>query len=467
MSEYPALDIKSPDIGATMGTIFGLKSKQLGLEQQRQALQGQAAQVQQEQQTAQQRQAVGQFYNQFKPADHIGTDGTLDLDSALQDKNLDAAGDAKPAVIQSLLDVKKSQLAAKTQLANLNQGLVTQFGTTVGSLRTDPDVQNDTANGRAKVDSAISTFGQQSPDAARIAQLYGPSIQHVPRGQLGQSMKAIQLQAQSASEQQNQQNPQGGMVDTGPSIQPTNRNVQTGIVTAAGAPIQKGLAPTQQPGYIRQTAAAGQEGAKGASNDEDLYNQVTAAGTKASQIKGLTQDISKLADEVKTGTYTKAMANKWASISQAFGVSPADDSPTTRRQLLGKYTQQLMLQQEAANGASTDAAQAHVEAAMPDPEHMDPEAIKAAARFVGGQADLAGARSKVANTQRQGNGGMSTGLRAIDSTFMQNADPRGFAYKDIPAGPERQEYLKEHFKSPQEIQDFLNKQAVADHLSGR
>jgi hypothetical protein len=467
MADYPASQIQSPDVGSTLGTIFGLKSKQLGLEQQRQALQGQAAQVQQEQQTAKQRQAVGQFYNNFKPADHVGADGTLDLDSALQDKNLEAAGDAKPAVIQSLLDVKKSQLGMKQQLASLNQGLVTQFGTTVGALANDPDVQSDSANGRAKVASAISAFGEQSPDAARIAQLYSPVTQHAPPGQLGKAVGAIQLQAQSASEQQRQQNPEGGLVDTGPSFQPTNRNPATGQVTAAGPPIQKGLGPTQQPGYIRSTAAAGQEGAKGASNDEDLYNQVTAAGTKAPQIKGLTQDIQKLADEVKTGTYTKALANKWASVSQFLGVSPSDTSPTTRRQLLGKYTQQLMLQQEASNGASTDAAQAHVEAAMPDPEHMDPEAIKAAARFVGGQADLASARARVANAQRQTNGGTSTGLRAVDSTFMQNADPRGFAYKDIPKGPERQAYLKEHFKSPQEVQDFLGKQAVADHFSGR
>jgi hypothetical protein len=104
---------------------------------------------------------------------------------------------------------------------------------------------------------------------------------------------------------------------------------------------------------------------------------------------------------------------------------------------------------------------------MPDPEHMDPEAVKDAARFVGGQADLASARAKVANSQRQANGGTSTGLRAIDSTFMQNSDPRGFAYKDIPKGPERQAYLKEHFKSKEEVQSFLDKQAVADHLSGR
>lgn len=243
MSEYPALDVKSPDVGATLGTIFGLKSKQIGIEQQRQALQGQAAQVQQEQQDASQRQAVGKFYNSFKPDEHVGSDGTLDLDSALQDKNLDAAGDAKPAVIESLMNIKKSQLGNKQVLANLNKGLVDQFGTTIGSLANDPDVQNDSPNGRAKVDSAIQNFGQLSPDAARVAQIYGPVTTHAPQGKLGKAVGAIQLQAQSASEQQAQQNPQTRTQDQGDVLQNQNVDKATGAVTNVGQPVRKGIPP--------------------------------------------------------------------------------------------------------------------------------------------------------------------------------------------------------------------------------
>src|ERR1700761_5056237 len=94
-----ALGVKPPDPNAqfsTLNNILGFQQKNLDIQAKKQALQGQAAEVQQEQQNASQRQAAAQFYKNFDPTDHIGQDGTLDLNTAMRDPALNATGDAKP-----------------------------------------------------------------------------------------------------------------------------------------------------------------------------------------------------------------------------------------------------------------------------------------------------------------------------------------------------------------------------------
>src|SRR6185437_6874020 len=96
-------------------------SQVLSIQGQKQALQGQAAQVRQEQQTARQRAGIANFMSSFDPTKHVGPDGTLDLDGVVGDPALrQAAGDQFPALMQQLVTVKQAQLGAKQQLANLN-----------------------------------------------------------------------------------------------------------------------------------------------------------------------------------------------------------------------------------------------------------------------------------------------------------------------------------------------------------
>src|SRR6185312_4709635 len=103
-------------------------SQLLSIQGQKQALQGQAAQVQQEQQTARQRAGIANFMSNFDPTQHVGPDGTIDLDNVFTDPKLrQAAGDQFPALMQQLVTVKQSQLQAKQQLANLNGTLRNQF----------------------------------------------------------------------------------------------------------------------------------------------------------------------------------------------------------------------------------------------------------------------------------------------------------------------------------------------------
>lgn len=234
--------IKPPDPSQAMNTMSGI----LGLKQQQQNLQTGALKQQSQQLETGQAQGVQNFFQTWDPTQHIADDGSTDLDSALQSKEFKGAGNAKPAIMQSLLDIKNKQLGNKQSLATLNKDLVTQFGTGMGALAKDEDVVTDKTDpttgvnpGRAKIDQFLGNFGKLSPDAARIAQIYGPITQHAPAGKLAHGVSAMQLQAQSASEQQSQQNPVPGSFDTGTQIIPTTTNRATGIPQPTGQAVNK------------------------------------------------------------------------------------------------------------------------------------------------------------------------------------------------------------------------------------
>lgn len=238
--------IQPPNLSQTVGTLgglIGLKQKQVELQQQQQNVQTgairqqeAAAVLQQQQLKSQQQQGIQDFFNTWDPAEHIGSDGTTDLDSALQSKEFKAAGNAKPAIMQSLLDLKNKQLTNKQSLTTLNSALLTQFDSQVGALAKDKDVEADTTDpatgvnpGRAKVQQYINNFSKLSPDAARVAQIYSPLTQHTPQGKLSVALQALQMSAQSASEQQAQQNPKQIAVPTGAATNIYNVQPATGL----------------------------------------------------------------------------------------------------------------------------------------------------------------------------------------------------------------------------------------------
>lgn len=224
-------------VGQGVQTLSGL----LGIKQQQQALQTGAyqqqsaqAEAQQQQQTAGQRAGIAHFMSNFDPTKHVGEDGTLNLDEVLTDPKLrQAAGDQFPALMQQMVGVKQSQLAAKQQLANLNDTLRNQFSSTVGSLRTDPDVVKDTSAGRQKVQKALDDFAETGgPDAARVANTYGQVISHAPPGKLTQVLSNFQLQAMDAATQTGKQAP----VLTNTGAQQVNVNPQAAGGNLGGTP---------------------------------------------------------------------------------------------------------------------------------------------------------------------------------------------------------------------------------------
>ena len=243
-----AQGIQVPNATQTISNVLGIKSQQLQLQQQRQALAGQAAQVQQEQQTARQRAGLAQFMQNYDITQHVGADGTLDLNDLLTSKEARAAaGDAFPDLIKQFADIKTSQLAAKTSLVNLNSASQDAFDKMLGGLRTDPDVIAGNADGKAKVQSAIGQFAARGPDEARAARLYSTPIDHTQN--LAQTLSNMQLQGQSASEQAGNQRP--SYISTGGTLEQVNPQ-------AAGGGKSGSLKATIAPGRAPFTDTFGQ-----------------------------------------------------------------------------------------------------------------------------------------------------------------------------------------------------------------
>lgn len=217
-----------------LSEIAGLRLKQQALQTGQYQQQSAQANAQQEQQTASQRAGIAGFMSNLDVTKHVGSDGTLDLDEILTDPKLrQAAGDNFPAVMDQLLKVKSAQIGAKKQLADLNGTLRDQFSSTVGSLRTDPDVVKDNPAGRQKVQQALGDFAESGgPDAARIAGIYGPVAMHVGQGKLSQALSTFQLQAMDAATQAGRQAP----VLTNTGGQQVNINPQAAGGNLGGTP---------------------------------------------------------------------------------------------------------------------------------------------------------------------------------------------------------------------------------------
>jgi hypothetical protein len=443
--------IKVPDPNQGINTMSGI----LGLKQQQQALQtgaytqqsAQANAQQDQQKNAELQKAQTLALQGAKSGQYTKPDGTFD-----RQKMADDISQVAPTYGQGVAGQLLSQANEVVQNQQAHQNLTVdqkkEIGDTFASLAADPHVDN------SKFIDSVEKLRQAHRDDPNFSRLLTSMTTHYPGTAPASTQQQLLGQWAQASGGPSQVKPT--VIDNNSSFQGGAQNQYTGALSGAGPIVKKQLGPTDLPAYRRQVAAASTEGGAGASNDEALYNDITTKGAQAAKLKSLTQDISALAGEVQTGQYSKAFADKWSALKQTFGIKSDVNDPDTKRQILSKMAAQLKAQSEG--GASTDAARAGIEASLPDPEHMGPAAVAQAARYVGSLTDIDAARSRLAQQHRQVSGGASTGLRQADAAFMQNADPRVFEYQSIPAGQERQAYLKQHFKSKEEVQAFLDKQ---------
>lgn len=428
----------------------------LGLQRQKQALQ--TGQYQQQTAEAESQNATRVAQEKQRIAAYVSNPANKGKKAAdMADDIRSIAPTVGPDYLTAQTGLEQKETELKASQSKLSAGNQELAGNLIGSLVGGTETPDQIA---AKLDFA----GRANPQIKELLDHYKDLVGHLPPP--GQQRDALLNQAAVSLGAKSPLS--GNLTDTGGQLTPTTKNENTGEVqaTPGAAPIAKTLAPTEQIPYLRERAAAVEAGGKGAANDEDLYNTIQGQASQSAGIKSTAQDIKTLADEVKTGKYSKEKASAWTALEQSFGINPKDDSDTVRRQVLGKKVAQLRMQMELAQGASTDAARSNTDAALPDPDHVAPGAVKSAANDVIGMADRATARATLANNHRQNNGGQSGGLRAVDNAFMSSADPRVYTYKNLQPGAERQEFLKEHFKSRREIQDFLDKQSVLDHMTG-
>lgn len=362
-----------PDFGAPVASSVNVNPQQgiqtlsglMSLKQKQQALQMGAAQVQEEQQTASQRAGLAQFYKNWDISKHVGPDGTLDLDSVLTDPQLrQAAGDQFPQVVQQMIQAKSGQLQTKQQLANLNDSVRTQFQDMLGGLRTDGDVVDDNPAGRQKVQRAIGQFAATSPDAARIAQIYGTTIDKTPQGKLVGAISNFQLQAMDAGTQSGRQAP--SYTNSGDKL------VQTNPQAAGGAPqgdITVGLAPTDQPDY-RATLAARTGAAAGVT---ERVQQVQAAANNTVQAQDALTRARTILET--SGTNTGAAFEKMKALKNLFASAGMDtEGATDANSLVKNLARYEAARATQAGLGGTDAARELAHAGSPNTQ-VDKKAL--------------------------------------------------------------------------------------------
>lgn len=438
-----------------VSALLGIQQQQQALTQQKANIQAAQAQAQQQQQTAQQRAGIASYMKDHL-MDHIDPQtGILDLNSALSDKALTSvAGDQLPEVASSLIGVRQHQLDSQQALVNLNDSVRNQFNNIMGGLRNDPDVLADNQVGRNKVQQAVDSFGKTGPDAQRIADIYGPIVEHAPQGKLAPGLAVAQLQGMSAGQQANAQAP--GYADTGTGL------VQINPLAAGGSAYGK---LTGQ-GYIPKDIAGVQTATTQAQTDNATANSAIQGANNAPLTKNILQNMKSLTYTTATGPGQTQIANAEAFLGQHVpGLSGAADD-ATKYQVLNKYAHQLAIQYAGQN-YGTDAGRDLVQHSLPDPENMTPQALRQTIGFIDGQVQLSQARGALANAYKRAHNGSTSGYQQMDSEFMQNVDPRMFDYIGLKDKASQQSWIKQTFGDDKAgIADFARKMQVIQGLGG-
>jgi hypothetical protein len=224
MAELVGLNSEVPDILPKL-------SQLLQIQQQQTQLAG-------AQQTQRQRAALAKYdFGQ-----HVGEDGTVDLNSLTQDPELRAAaGDQYLDVLQHAAAAKQSQLEAKSKLFTLRGDQVASLAQTITPLLSDPDVAQDNEKGRQKVNEAWMQYGQLHGDEALpVLRTFAAPLKNAPPGKMQQALRMIQMQALDVERQREARLPI--LVNKGGSLV----NVNPDVSTAAPGEIPLTLAPGSQ-----------------------------------------------------------------------------------------------------------------------------------------------------------------------------------------------------------------------------
>ena len=379
MAELVGLNSEVPDILPKL-------SQLLQIQQQQTQLAG-------AQQTQRQRAALAKYdFGQ-----HVGEDGTVDLNSLTQDPELRAAaGDQYLDVLQHAAAAKQSQLEAKSKLFSLRGDQVASLAQTITPLLSDPDVAQDNEKGRQKVNEAWMQYGQLHGDEALpVLRTFAAPLKNAPPGKMQQALRMIQMQALDVERQREARLPTlvnkgGSLVNVNPDVSTaapgeipltlapgativTDQkgaqfllNPQTNTVTPVGAP-GPSAAPTAptftQPKYVGQT-----EDIRAQQQEVDaVRKQADAAPVN----RNIFQHILKMADETNTGPLVSLIQN--TSIGgQVFG---------DNYQELGKYLEKNAIANMQAMGGPPSDARLSAAVAANGSTKFNPKALKAVTDF--------------------------------------------------------------------------------------
>jgi hypothetical protein len=465
MADYPSLDIKSPDVGATMGTIFGLQSKKLQLQQQAQDLQTGAYQQQSAQGAAQQaQQAMGERQLLQKTmatgVDDQGKSILNDQNEVDPAKMTAFATRALPLTGQQVVQNITKTMSDKTALASSVADLADKSrDETSGILRSF--VNNPQAKA-GDVKSALTDYAKQNPAASNAVLSAMPLIDKMDQAGSMKDKNAALIhlaqQFQPAATTAGQQAPTISTVQApGPvsAVQPVQMNPNApGGIGATGAPIKQGLAPTEQLPYRADAASTTARAAGTAGSDIDRANEVSAMQQQSAAAIPLTQRIDQLSSDIASGKVAKMVSET----GNYFGLSSINEARSQLNKDLGQV-KGLAIQRSGSDSRAATVLEGY-------PTDTTPEnTTHAAMDYIRGTARQNLARGQLLSQYQQSDPQGLRGFQAADNILSRQTDPLMHEYQALK--PEDQAgFYRRNFATPQQAQDFKNQvNALKKHTS--
>lgn len=464
------LQVKRPDMVGRITDLLGMQRQQVALQADKTALQG-------AQQTQRQRSNMASF----DVSKIIGDDGTIDLNKVPGSGLREAAGDDFPQVLQQYMSVRQQQIVAKQSLVQLGDAQRSTFGEMMGALRSDPDVAQDTPDGRQKVSQAFGQYAQMyGKDVEGVLRAYAAPIQNAPPGKMAQVLQNIQLQATSASDQASRQAPQ--YANTGAELKQTNPYAQSGqapgsmpltispgeqsavLTDQLGNPFEQRRDPRGNITAVRPLEGPARFGPGERQafehQAEANFQNVSATRIAASLAPQQLDQITKALDISKQVTTGGDWASKRANIESTLasfipGLSAASDD-ATKLQLLDKFAERIAADSARVLGAnaSTDAARESITRQNANIGYT-PKAVQEVLKYAKAQTMAMAAKgdAQEAWLKKEGNG--ITKAHDFETQWRQAYDPRLFQLEALDASERREFAKKLSDKEKREMADKL------------
>ena len=491
MADYQAVGamvapIKAPDT-------FGQLSSILGLQQQKQQLQQQAQTLQQQQLATQQQQGVSDFFGSWSPGDHVGADGTMDIESAHgSDAYKNLPGNARAAVDEKLIALKTGQLTNAKSLLDLNDNARSYVAQGLGGLDTDEDVIAGNDNGKAKVQAALKQVSDTGgAPAAKFALTYqGITNGDLKPGELPKRIGALQKSAVHADTQIQLRTPtptpvQGehglNYVNTNPNApQPVGSKIGQSVTDQGIPPGTQIVKDANENSYLLDTktntlkplgkgrpapatAGGGTGGfvqpAPDAKAVGDSIEQARSAGDLAGLNRHINDQLLALSKDTSTGYGTKA----WQS---AIGALSGGKFGADYQTIGGYLDRQAALAQRSMGLPETNAGLATAQGATATTEYS-PQALQT-------KVKLADTLNTAAQQYRQGldrtvgvgRNQDNSKYQAYRSAWAENFDPQVFAAENAIRRGDKEELAKiQQQEGPKGMAELARKTAALRALA--
>ncbi len=445
-------------------TISGI----LGLKQQAQTLEtGKALQASAKAEAAtrgieaQGKTEAAGFLKDFDFFDHIGPDGTLDLNAVYTNPKFQNAGPGKDLIANAMLGIKKGQIENKQNMANLQGTVVNAAGQLIGALADDPDVKAGNEKGFAKTKAQWDVFKEMFPDQGQaLAGMFEPHMnsETMKPEDLSRAVRTVQLQATDVSNQRAQQKPVLGTA-FGPGGQAigTSQDQNSAVLSAPSQPgVQVGLGPTETPAYRGQVASATARATGVGGIDVDRATAISAGQQPANAAIGLTQRVDDLADQIQSGHFAKWVVERAAAAG-------SKDPSVTARQLLEKDLGQLKT--AASARAESDAKMGTILSGYPE-STSTPDTIHGAMDYIRGSFRQQLARGKLLSDYQKKHPDLA-GFQHADDMFTSSVDPMMAEYKQLTTPEQRIGFYKRNFKNAADAAAFKAKVQGLSHVLER